>query len=145
MATDGNKKDSNSRAGTRSGVRADLSWPSAPARSAAAAGWYWLNGQPLDDEIPAPLRKVLGVNERVVRNALYSNNNLAKRYPASAIGKIKVNGDIGIEKPHRPRRLEPDAGAVWFSREETETCGRPDPCRATKRSSISNAWKAGVP
>jgi DMSO/TMAO reductase YedYZ molybdopterin-dependent catalytic subunit len=65
----------------------------------AAAGWYWLNGQPLDDEIPRPLRKVLGFNEGMVRNALYSDNNLAKRYPASAIGKIKVNGEIGMDKP----------------------------------------------
>src|ERR1700722_9605226 len=65
----------------------------------AAAGWYWLNSQPMEDEIPRPLRRVLGVNERVVRNALYSDRNLIRTYPASAVGKIKVNGDIGMEKP----------------------------------------------
>jgi DMSO/TMAO reductase YedYZ molybdopterin-dependent catalytic subunit len=65
----------------------------------AVGGWYWLNDQPLDDEIPRPLRRILNVNERVVRDALYSNGNLTRTYPASAIGKLKVNGDIGIEMP----------------------------------------------
>lgn len=68
----------------------------------AAAGWYWLNNQPLEDEIPRPLRSVLGVNERIVRSALYSNHHLARTYPASAIGKLKVNGDIGMEQPLDP-------------------------------------------
>jgi DMSO/TMAO reductase YedYZ molybdopterin-dependent catalytic subunit len=65
----------------------------------AAAGWYWLNSQPLEDEIPRPLRRVLGVNERVVRNTLYNDRHLVRTYPASAIGRIKVNGDIGMEQP----------------------------------------------
>jgi len=67
-----------------------------------AGGWYWLNAQPLEDEIPRPLRRVLGVNERVVRNALYSNEHLVRTYPASAIGRLKVNGDIGMEQPIDP-------------------------------------------
>jgi hypothetical protein len=65
----------------------------------AIAGWRWLNNAPLEDEIPGPLRRVLGFNERVVRNALYSDNHLVRTYPASAVGKIKVNGDIGMEMP----------------------------------------------
>lgn len=65
----------------------------------AVAGWYWLNNQPLEDEIPGPLRSVLGVNERVVRSALYSNDHLIRTYPASAIGKLKVNGEIGMDQP----------------------------------------------
>lgn len=64
-----------------------------------AGGWYWLNSQPLEDEIPRPLRAVLGVNESVVRNTLYSDRHLVRTYPASAIGKLKVNGDIGMEQP----------------------------------------------
>jgi len=66
---------------------------------AAAGGWYWLNAQPLEDEIPRPLRGVLAVNERVVRSALYSENHLVRTYPASAIGKLKVNGDYGLDQP----------------------------------------------
>jgi len=64
-----------------------------------AGGWYWLNSQPLEDEIPRPLRAVLGVNESVVRNTLYSDRHLVRTYPASAIGKLKINGDIGMEQP----------------------------------------------
>ena len=51
------------------------------------------------DDIPHSLRNVLGFNERVVRDALYSDGHLVRTYPASAIGKIKVNGDIGMENP----------------------------------------------
>jgi DMSO/TMAO reductase YedYZ molybdopterin-dependent catalytic subunit len=66
---------------------------------AAVAGWRWLNNAPLEDEIPGPLRSVLGVNEKIVRTALYSEGHRVRTYPASAIGKIKVNGDIGMEQP----------------------------------------------
>jgi DMSO/TMAO reductase YedYZ molybdopterin-dependent catalytic subunit len=67
-----------------------------------AAAWHWLNLTPMDDEISAPLRRVLGFNERVVRNALYSEGHLVRTYPASAIGRIKVNGEIGMENPIDP-------------------------------------------
>jgi DMSO/TMAO reductase YedYZ molybdopterin-dependent catalytic subunit len=67
-----------------------------------AGAWYWLNSQPLDNEIPQPLRSILGVNERVVRNALYSDRHLVRTYPASAVGRLKVNGDIGMEQPIDP-------------------------------------------
>jgi DMSO/TMAO reductase YedYZ molybdopterin-dependent catalytic subunit len=66
---------------------------------AAYAGWRWVNNAPLEDEIPGPLRRVLGFNERVVRTALYSDRNQVRTYPASAIGQLKVNGDIGMEEP----------------------------------------------
>ncbi len=60
------------------------------------AGWTALNRG--DDEgIPSALRAILGFNEKVVRSTLFSNGHLAKTYPASAIGKIKVNGTYGID------------------------------------------------
>jgi DMSO/TMAO reductase YedYZ molybdopterin-dependent catalytic subunit len=65
----------------------------------AIGGWYWLNSRPLEDEIPWPLRRVLGLNEGVARKTLYSQGHLVQTYPASAVGKIKVNGDLGMEKP----------------------------------------------
>jgi hypothetical protein len=70
----------------------------------AAGVWEWLNRAPVPDgdEIPAPLRRVLGLNERVVRKALYSDSHLVRTYPASAIGKIKVNGEIGMDAPVDP-------------------------------------------
>lgn len=67
--------------------------------AAAAAGAYWIHSLLGRDDIPHSLRNVLGINERVVRDTLYSNDHLVRTYPASAIGKIKVNGDIGMENP----------------------------------------------
>ncbi len=63
------------------------------------AGGYWLASEAAaaEDGIPPVLRSVLGFNERMVRSALYSNSNRAATFPASAIGKLKVNGDIGME------------------------------------------------
>jgi hypothetical protein len=63
---------------------------------AAAGGWTWLNAGD-DAGIPPSLRKVLGFNERVVRSTLYSNDHLARTYPASSIGDLKENGDFGLD------------------------------------------------
>lgn len=69
--------------------------------AAVAAGGYWLSTQTevAEDGIPPVLRSVLGFNEKVVRSAVYNNANLAATFPKSAIGKIKANGDIGMEDP----------------------------------------------
>jgi DMSO/TMAO reductase YedYZ molybdopterin-dependent catalytic subunit len=58
----------------------------------AAGGWQWLNwGYQPGHDIPAPLRTVLGFNEKVARGVLFSDSHLVKTYPASAIGKLKQN------------------------------------------------------
>jgi DMSO/TMAO reductase YedYZ molybdopterin-dependent catalytic subunit len=69
------------------------------AGALATAGiWKWLaSGDYEAGDIPPALRKALGFNEQVVTNALYSNDHLVKTYPATAIGNIKVNDDIGID------------------------------------------------
>ena len=55
---------------------------------ACVGGWEWLNsGAHAEGDIPPALRGVLGFNERVVRSALYSNDHLAKVYPASGCRK----------------------------------------------------------
>jgi DMSO/TMAO reductase YedYZ molybdopterin-dependent catalytic subunit len=69
---------------------------------AGVAGWEWLNAGAEEGDIPPALRRVLGFNERVVRGALYSNRHLVKTFPASEIGKIKVNGDVGIDEAIDP-------------------------------------------
>lgn len=71
----------------------------------AAGAWELLNTAPIEDgdTITAPLRRVLGLNERVVRKALYSQSHLVRTYPASAIGRIKVNGEIGMDDPIDPK------------------------------------------
>jgi DMSO/TMAO reductase YedYZ molybdopterin-dependent catalytic subunit len=58
---------------------------------------YWLKPPADADDISPPLRTALGFNEKVVRTALFSDRHLAATYPASAIGKLKKNGDFGIE------------------------------------------------
>jgi DMSO/TMAO reductase YedYZ molybdopterin-dependent catalytic subunit len=63
---------------------------------AGIAGWIALNSGNDDDGLPPALRSVLGFNEKVVRGALYSNDHLVRTYPASALGKIKVNADYGL-------------------------------------------------
>ena len=66
--------------------------------AASVAGWAWLNsGTPEEGDIPGPLRGVLGFNERVVRSGLYHNSHLVRTFPASAVGKIKANGRVGLD------------------------------------------------
>lgn len=65
--------------------------------AAAAGGWFWLNAEPMEDEIPATLRHALAFNEHVVRGTLFSDSHLVKTFPASAIGSLKVNGEIGMD------------------------------------------------
>jgi len=64
----------------------------------AGLGGLWaLNSDPTVDDIPHAMRSILGFNERVVRSTIYSNDHMVKEYPASAIGKIKVNADYGLD------------------------------------------------
>jgi DMSO/TMAO reductase YedYZ molybdopterin-dependent catalytic subunit len=67
--------------------------------AACIAGWEALHsGSAAEGDIPPALRSVLRFNEKVATNALFSDNHLARTYPASAVGKIKVNGDVGIDE-----------------------------------------------
>ncbi len=84
----------------------------------------WLGSQPMADEIPAPLRSVLGFNEGVIRNALFSNQHLVATYPASAVGKIKKNGDVGIDKPIDLSSWRLDLGERQLTIEEIRTLPR---------------------
>ena len=71
--------------------------------AAAIAGWEWLMSGPHEEgDIPPRLRSILQANESVVRKTIYSNDNLVKTYPASAIGEIKVNGELGMDDDVEP-------------------------------------------
>lgn len=64
----------------------------------AIGGASWLaSGAHEEGDIPPNLRRILGFNEKVVRATLYSNDKLAPTFPASAIGKLKENGEEGLE------------------------------------------------
>jgi DMSO/TMAO reductase YedYZ molybdopterin-dependent catalytic subunit len=69
----------------------------------AIAGWEWLmSGAHEEGDISPRLRSILRANEAVARSTVYGNGHLAKTYPASAVGKIKVNGDIGLDDDFDP-------------------------------------------
>ena len=69
----------------------------------AAGGWQWLTaGYHSEGDVSSPLRSILRFNERVVRATLFSDSHLVKTYPASAIGKLKVNGDYGLSDDFDP-------------------------------------------
>jgi DMSO/TMAO reductase YedYZ molybdopterin-dependent catalytic subunit len=71
--------------------------------AAAFAGWEWLmSGTYEEGDIPPRLRSILRANEAVIRKTIYSNSNLVKTYPASAIGNIKVNGEFGLDDDVEP-------------------------------------------
>ncbi|MDE3198896.1 MAG: molybdopterin-dependent oxidoreductase, partial [Acidobacteriota bacterium] len=65
--------------------------------AAGITGFALLNRGGEEGDIPPALRGILGMNERVVRSAVYSNAHMVKTYPASAIGDIKKNGDVGMD------------------------------------------------
>lgn len=68
----------------------------------AVIGWKWLNNQPLNNEQPVTLRKVLKINEKV-NTAFFSENNLAREYPKSEAAKnVRVNGDLGMSEDFNP-------------------------------------------
>lgn len=77
--------------------RSFLALGAGAAGVAGALAWLW--NEPMEDEIPHALRSVLGFNERVVRTALFSDSHRVPTYPASAVGRLKKNGDIGIDTP----------------------------------------------
>lgn len=58
--------------------------------------WKWLHQQPLDNDVPKPLRSVLNTNEKIFMS-LFANNHLAKTFPVQdAVPKVRVNGDAGM-------------------------------------------------
>jgi DMSO/TMAO reductase YedYZ molybdopterin-dependent catalytic subunit len=67
-----------------------------------AVGAWIASGKYEEGDIPPALRSVLGFNEKVVRSAIYRDGNLAPTFPASAIGKLKVNGDEGMDDELEP-------------------------------------------
>jgi DMSO/TMAO reductase YedYZ molybdopterin-dependent catalytic subunit len=84
----------------------------------------WLWNQPMEDEIPHALRSVLRFNEGVARNVLFSNRHLVATYPASAVGKLKKNGDVGIDKPIDLAAWRLDVAGKQLSMDEIRTLPR---------------------
>jgi hypothetical protein len=68
---------------------------------AAIAGWKWLGSRGREDDLPWPLRRMLGVNESVAL-AYFSESRLSPAFPASKITRpARINGGIGLDQ-HAP-------------------------------------------
>ena len=64
--------------------------------AAAAFGWRWLNGRPLDDRIPDVLRKGHEVNESIWRT-LFRGGSEAPTFDYTASSMMRVNGGHGLD------------------------------------------------
>lgn len=59
-------------------------------------GFKWIRKQPRDNGTPAPLRKVLVMNEKIF-SSYFDSNRLVKEFPLSAAVKnVRVNGSAGM-------------------------------------------------
>lgn len=64
------------------------------------AGWRWLKTRPDVDGIPSPLRKILGLNEKISRRLFDPNHRIPELAISSATANgPRVNGDIGLDAP----------------------------------------------
>jgi DMSO/TMAO reductase YedYZ molybdopterin-dependent catalytic subunit len=64
---------------------------------AAIGGWEWLMHSAEDSGIPAPLRRVLGLDRRITSNLVFGEGHLAPQFPENRIETIKVNGTYGLD------------------------------------------------
>nr|MDQ2900980.1 molybdopterin-dependent oxidoreductase [Acidobacteriota bacterium] len=67
------------------------------AAVAGIAGWEWLGRGDDAGGLSSRFRGVLDFDGRVTRKALFADNHLAPVFPASAIGKLRPNGDEGLD------------------------------------------------
>ncbi|HEY2154509.1 MAG TPA: molybdopterin-dependent oxidoreductase, partial [Isosphaeraceae bacterium] len=94
------------------------------------AGWQWLVTRGEEDGLPWPLRRVLGLNERLARAAFRSSSR-AREFPRGAAREPRVNGRIGLDPAIAPAawrlRVLGDsgvAGARLFRLEEIQALPR---------------------
>ncbi|MDQ6666312.1 MAG: molybdopterin-dependent oxidoreductase [Acidobacteriota bacterium] len=64
---------------------------------AGMAGWEWLGNGEDAGELSSRFRRVLEFNGRLTSKALFDENHLAPVFPASAIEKLRPNGDEGLD------------------------------------------------
>ena len=66
------------------------------AALAGWGGWQWLVTRREEDSLPWPLRRVLGLNERLSQ-AVFSASRTAPEFPRRAAREPRVNGEIGLD------------------------------------------------
>ena len=97
------------------------------ASIAGIAGWKWVTSRTPEGLTPWPLRRVLQLDEKVGRS-LFSVNRLAPTFPASRVGQLRLNGEIGIDPKLDADRwrmeVEGPAGSKSFSLAEVKAFPR---------------------
>jgi len=63
---------------------------------AAVGGYGWMRSRPQENQVPWPERRILRVNESIAKSYL-SDGHLAPTYSASEIGKLRPNGNYGLD------------------------------------------------
>jgi DMSO/TMAO reductase YedYZ molybdopterin-dependent catalytic subunit len=71
------------------------------AALAGAGAWEWLRTRPEEDGLIWPLRRVLGVNEKIAR-AWFSEGRLARTFDPAESGMPRANGDEGLDAGFDP-------------------------------------------
>ncbi len=79
------------------------------ASAAGVGGWAWLRSREPEAGIAWPLRKALGLNERVAR-AYFSPARMARTFEPAAIQEGRVNGQIGLEDELEDWKLTIEGG-----------------------------------
>ena len=70
---------------------------SAFAVGGSYVAWKWINSQPLEGGLVAPLRRSLEFNQGFVE-ATYGIGRLSPEFPASSMQPIRTNGAVGTRK-----------------------------------------------
>jgi DMSO/TMAO reductase YedYZ molybdopterin-dependent catalytic subunit len=66
------------------------------AALSGVAGWGWLVTRGEEDGLPWPLRRVLGLNERLARSA-FRTSRKSPEFPRTAAREPRINGQIGLD------------------------------------------------
>ena len=67
----------------------------ATAGVAGWGAWEWLKNRPAQDGLAAPMRSMLGLNERLAERLLYSPGHRAREFAPRAAGWPRINGMEG--------------------------------------------------
>jgi DMSO/TMAO reductase YedYZ molybdopterin-dependent catalytic subunit len=100
------------------------------AALAGLAGWQWLMTRSEEDGLSWPLRRVLGLNERLAQ-AAFSSLRTAPEFPRTSARGPRVNGEIGLDptitaRDWRLRVIGPsgEGGARLFELDEIKSLPR---------------------
>jgi DMSO/TMAO reductase YedYZ molybdopterin-dependent catalytic subunit len=79
------------------------------AALAGVAGYRWVTGSAMDDEVPWPQRRVLDFNGKLAEKYV-SDGHLMPTYSADRVGYLKPNGHEGLDSAMGDWKLTLDAG-----------------------------------